>query len=80
MVGIITVCVLGFIGQLAVRPEQWLALAARLYDLTLHATYWTLLTSPFLHSSILHLVGNMYYLCVVDDNVEDARDHGRTCF
>jgi membrane associated rhomboid family serine protease len=32
----------------------------------------TLLTSMFLHGSILHVVGNMLYLWVFGDNVEDA--------
>ncbi len=32
----------------------------------------TLLTSMFLHSGILHLLGNMLYLWIFGDNVEDA--------
>lgn len=31
----------------------------------------TVLTSFFLHGSIMHLLGNMYFLCVFGDNVED---------
>jgi len=34
--------------------------------------WMTLFTSMFLHGSILHLVGNMWYLWVFADNVEDA--------
>jgi membrane associated rhomboid family serine protease len=37
----------------------------------------TLLTSLFLHGSILHLLGNMLFLWVFGDNVEDAMGHGR---
>jgi membrane associated rhomboid family serine protease len=37
--------------------------------------YVTLLTSMFLHASWLHLGGNMLYLWVFGDNVEDAFGH-----
>jgi membrane associated rhomboid family serine protease len=36
-----------------------------------------LLTSMFLHGSWMHLGGNMLYLWVFGDNVEDAMGHGR---
>lgn len=38
---------------------------------------WTLLTSMFLHGGWVHLLGNMLYLWVFGDNVEDAMGHGR---
>ena len=34
-----------------------------------------LVTSMFLHGSLLHLVGNMFYLWIFGDNVEDALGH-----
>ncbi|MBE0635813.1 rhomboid family intramembrane serine protease [Candidatus Bipolaricaulota bacterium] len=34
--------------------------------------WFTLLTSLFLHGGILHLLGNMLYLWIFGDNVEDA--------
>jgi membrane associated rhomboid family serine protease len=34
--------------------------------------YWTLLTSLFFHSGLGHLAGNMIFLYVFGDNVEDA--------
>lgn len=37
----------------------------------------TLLTSIFLHGSVLHLLGNMLFLWVFGDNVEDAMGHRR---
>jgi membrane associated rhomboid family serine protease len=37
----------------------------------------TLLTSLFLHGSILHLGGNLLFLWVFGDNVEDGMGHGR---
>lgn len=33
---------------------------------------WTLLTSMFLHGSWMHLIGNMLYLWIVGDNVEEV--------
>jgi len=33
--------------------------------------YWPFLTSIFLHAGLLHLVGNMWFLWVFGDNVED---------
>lgn len=37
----------------------------------------TLLTSMFLHGGWLHLVGNMWYLWIFGDNVEDRLGRGR---
>jgi membrane associated rhomboid family serine protease len=37
----------------------------------------TLLTSMFLHGGWLHLVGNMWYLWIFGDNVEDRMGHTR---
>jgi rhomboid family protein len=36
-----------------------------------------LLTSMFLHGGLLHLIGNMLYLYIFGDNVEDLLGHGR---
>lgn len=41
------------------------------------SVYWTLLTSMFLHGGLGHLLGNMLYLFIFGDNVEDALGHGR---
>ena len=37
----------------------------------------TLVTSMFLHGGVMHLVGNMLFLWVLGDNVEDALGHDR---
>jgi len=37
----------------------------------------TLLTSMFLHGSWMHVIGNMWYLWIFGDNVEDRVGHGR---
>ena len=36
---------------------------------------WTLLTSMFLHGGFFHIVGNMLYLWIFGDNIEDAFGH-----
>jgi membrane associated rhomboid family serine protease len=37
----------------------------------------TLITSMFLHGSWFHVIGNMWYLWIFGDNVEDRLGHGR---
>ncbi len=39
--------------------------------------FLTLLTSMFMHGGIAHIAGNMLYLHIFGDNVEDALGHGR---
>lgn len=38
---------------------------------------WTLLTSMFMHADIMHILGNMVYLWVFGDNIEDAVGHSK---
>src|SRR5579859_505178 len=40
-----------------------------------HPIYLAILTSMFLHASLLHIGGNMLYFWVFGDNVEDAMGH-----
>ena len=41
--------------------------------LVLHGSVpWTVLTSMFMHGSWLHILGNMWFLWIFGDNVEDA--------
>ena len=37
----------------------------------------TILTAMFLHANLLHVLGNMLYLWIFGDNVEDTLGHGR---
>jgi membrane associated rhomboid family serine protease len=39
--------------------------------------YATLLTSMFMHGGLMHLLGNMLFLWIFGDNVEDDLGHGR---
>ena len=39
--------------------------------------WWTVLTSMFLHSGWLHIIGNMWFLWVFGNNIEDSMGHTR---
>ena len=41
------------------------------------SVYLTLLTSMFMHGGLMHLLGNMLFLWIFGDNVEDDLGHGR---
>ena len=41
------------------------------------ASWYTLVTSMFMHGGWLHLLGNMWFLWIFGDNVEDSMGHGR---
>ena len=46
-------------------------------ELSLVAPWMTVFTSMFMHGGWMHLIGNMLYLWVFGDNVEDSMGHGR---
>ncbi|MET0515477.1 MAG: rhomboid family intramembrane serine protease [Nitrospiraceae bacterium] len=88
---LIGACVLAFIYQSSLPPGaderfvfQYGAIPAIVFG---HATlqseivpipaYATLLTSMFLHGSWMHLLGNMLYLWIFGNNVEDTMGHVR---
>src|SRR6185295_15495988 len=37
--------------------------------------YWTVITSMFMHGGWFHLIGNMLFLWVFGNNIEDAMGH-----
>jgi membrane associated rhomboid family serine protease len=61
--------------RLALIPVTLFAEQARPADLILIPEETTLLSYAFLHGSWLHLAGNMLFLWVFGDNVEDAMGH-----
>jgi membrane associated rhomboid family serine protease len=65
----------GILQIFAVVPSQ--ALALRAWEATYGWPLITLITGTFFHGSWLHLIGNMLYLWVFGDNVEDVLGHGR---
>jgi len=61
-----------FIQQWAVVPRRLLANPA--------GDFPTIFTSMFMHAGWLHLLGNMLYLWIFGDNVEDAFGHAKFLF
>jgi rhomboid family protein len=45
--------------------------------LTAQPHFWTVLTSMFMHGGWLHLIGNMWFLWVFGNNIEDSMGHTR---
>src|SRR5437899_2009149 len=39
--------------------------------------WWTVLTSMFMHGGWFHVLGNMWFLWVFGNNIEDSMGHGR---
>jgi membrane associated rhomboid family serine protease len=88
---LIAACVLAFLWQssLSARAQQVAVYALGMIPATLfdHARLppevalvppsATLVTSMFLHGGWLHLLGNLLYLWIFGNNVEDAMGHGR---
>ena len=65
----------GFLQQLAVTPSQ--LLSPTTWSQTAIPAPLTLFTSMFVHGGILHLAGNMLYLWVFGDNIEDTLGHAK---
>jgi membrane associated rhomboid family serine protease len=76
-----SVCELGLIpGEVLgnARPGSGVELAPGLICLVDAAPqYWTVLTSMFMHGGWFHLIGNMVFLWVFGNNIEDAMGHGK---
>ena len=84
----VTLIVLNFLAFLAQFPalqnlELWIPFANRWAlipdQLTsaLGAEFYTIFTSMFLHGSVMHILGNMLYLWIFGDNIEDKLGRGR---
>ncbi len=58
----------GFVNQYALIPT-------RLTNEISPATTGTILTSMFMHAGLAHIGGNMLYLWIFGDNIEDAMGH-----
>lgn len=87
---IIVACVLVFLWQVSLGANQQNAVyslglipavllqgAALPPELTIVPPVATVFTSMFLHGGWLHLIGNMLYMWIFADNIEDAMGHGR---
>lgn len=87
---LIAACVLVFVWQVSLGAHMQAAIYAyglipdvllgdaRLPPEVAAVPAWlTIFTSMFLHGSWMHLIGNMLYLWIFADNVEDRFGHGR---
>jgi membrane associated rhomboid family serine protease len=76
-----SVCHLGLIpGELlgTVPPGTAVPLGAGLHCVLAAEPHWsTVLTSMFMHGGWIHLLGNMWFLWVFGNNIEDAMGHAR---
>jgi len=75
-----SVCALGLIpGELLqnVRPGTSVPLGPGVACVLSHPNWLTPLTSMFLHGGWFHLLGNMWFLWLFGNNVEDSMGHGR---
>ena len=66
-----------FMMEWGLVPER-LTLALRYREEPWLAPGLTLLSSMFLHGGWMHLIGNMWYLWIFGDNVEDRLGHIRS--
>ncbi len=87
---LIVACVLVFLWQLSLGPRQEAAMyalgvipavlfegAKLVPELEWITPALTPFTSMFLHGGFMHLIGNLLYLWIFGNNVEDAMGHGR---
>ncbi len=56
--------------------ETWALVPARLFQDPIVGVE-TIFTSMFMHANLVHLFGNMFFLWIFGDNVEDAMGHFR---
>ena len=76
-IGLIVLNTLVFFDELTLSPGK-LSEFMLVYGVVPSAFNWTsVLTSMFLHGGWLHVLGNMLYLWIFGDNVEDRLGHGR---
>jgi membrane associated rhomboid family serine protease len=70
--GLVGICVAVFLVQLAVGEAVWTQWAMVPADIVAGRKLYTLFTNVFLHGGWFHLIGNMYFLYILGDNVEDV--------
>ncbi|MDR4495914.1 MAG: rhomboid family intramembrane serine protease [Nitrospirales bacterium] len=87
----IALCVLVFLYEVSLPPRMneafvymYGAIPAVVFgyaqlptDMVMLPAYGTLISSMFLHGGWMHLIGNMLYLWIFGDNVEDVMGHGK---
>ncbi|MEC4673783.1 MAG: rhomboid family intramembrane serine protease [Nitrospirota bacterium] len=90
-IAFIVSCVLVFLYQISLQAQggevfvyQYGAIPAVVFghadlpmELRAVPEYGSLITSMFLHGGWMHLIGNMWYLWLFGDNIEDVMGHGK---
>jgi len=80
-IGLIIVNVVVFLGYLPLMGNEqainrfflhWAMIPARVTET---GAYYTILTSMFMHAGFAHLIGNMLFLWIFGDNMEDQFGH-----
>ncbi len=74
---IIAINALAWFYELALGDEELAAFLRTFGVVPAHFSTPTLVTSMFLHGSWSHIIGNMLYLWIFGDNVEDRMGHAR---
>ncbi|MGH7521588.1 MAG: rhomboid family intramembrane serine protease, partial [Gemmatimonadales bacterium] len=75
-----SVCNLGLIPGEILRtapPGAGVELAPGMLCTVEAPKYWTVLTSMFMHGGWFHLIGNMVFLWVFGNNIEDVMGHAK---
>jgi membrane associated rhomboid family serine protease len=76
-IALIVVNVLAFLFEISLDPFSLNNLTATYGLVPSHFQLTALATSMFLHGGWLHLLGNMWFLWIFGDNVEDILGHGK---
>ncbi len=66
-----------FVYQYGAIPSVVFAYAEIPVEFGAVSPYFSLITSMFLHGGWMHLIGNMLYLWIFGNNIEDVMGHGR---
>jgi membrane associated rhomboid family serine protease len=74
---IIALNVLVFLFEISLDPWTRNAFVATYGLVPEHFSFANLITSTFLHGGWMHLLGNMWFLWIFGDNIEDILGHGK---
>jgi membrane associated rhomboid family serine protease len=91
-IALITLCAIVFLWEITLSPDEAQAavyllgfVPAVLFGRAEPPEHWvppglSIFTAMFMHSGLMHLIGNMLYLWIFGDNVEDRVGHVRFVF
>lgn len=76
-IGIILVNILVFLHQISLDPYELNHFIARYAIVPDRLQYSDIFSAMFMHGGWMHLIGNMWFLWIYGDNVEDVLGHGK---